>query len=430
MEYILVIANIILLFSGILYTGIIVERLIYFKYEVNLYASLIIGLSIIYSIALLGIKLSNIIIYIYIINLYGIIKYYKIVIKIKLNKYLVLISVPIMIAITFQMVWYWDAVVNWFFHAKVIAYADMYSWEIYTDPFPAHGEYPKLLPILAALVSKITSVYNEALPKSSLLYLLMGVLIGFNEVKYFNNNEKIFIYFLLLALMGIHSFSGYLDGWLSIYTSLSCLFLINYYKDNNERDMINLICSLCFLPMMKNEGLAILITFLLILCTNNYRQLKENIINRCGLAFIILIPTFIWTYIKIETNSTLFRSSMFDRIFENITYDVNLLLIYYFIIYSNLIYVIWYPILLWILLKYNKITVQKYLWLPIKLSCVYMFIQIAVYFILVGQNPSSLLHFLEFGVRRTTMPVMMMIFLFNIASLKELNVFTNIFKKV
>ena len=85
-----------------------------------------------------------------------------------------------------------------------------------------------MLPFLSALVSEITYVHNEALPKSSMLYLLFGVLLGFSEVNFFNSKEKRFIFFILFGLMGIHSFSGYLDGWLSIYATLCCLFMINF----------------------------------------------------------------------------------------------------------------------------------------------------------------------------------------------------------
>ena len=429
MEFILVIAKITILLTGILFQGIIVERIIHRKQDNNLFVSFIIGVTIIYSIALLGFRLSNIIIYIYIINLVGFVKYRKILMKLRIDKYILLISLPMVIAITFQMIWYWDAVVNWFFHAKVIAHADMFSIEMYSEmnPKPAHTGYPKLLPIIAALISNITSVYNEALPKSSLLYLLLGVFLGFNEVKYFNRLEKNIIYFILISLMGIHSYSGYLDGWLSIYTSLCCLFLISYNKSNNERDMTNLICSLCFLPMLKNEGLAILITFIIVMCINNYSQIRYNIINRLILAFIILTPSLIWSYNKSGSEHGIFNDLSINKILEIELFNYHISILYYFIIFSNLIYVIWCPILLWILLKLFKIKVNNYIWLPIKLSFIYLLFQITVYFILTGQEASSLQHFLEYGVRRTTMPIMMMIFIFNYISLKELKVINNIF---
>ena len=76
------------------------------------------------------------------------------------------------------MIWYWDAVVMWFFHAKVIAYANKFAYEIYTYPTPPMPNYPKLLPIMAALVSEITGVYNEALPKTALVFLMFGIILG------------------------------------------------------------------------------------------------------------------------------------------------------------------------------------------------------------------------------------------------------------
>ena len=143
--------------------------------------------------ALLGLKLSNIIIYIYAVNLIGFYKYYKIIFKIRINKHIFIISLPVIIVICFQMIWYWDAAVMWFFHAKVIANAHEFGNWIYSYPTPPFPNYPKLLPIMAALVSEITGVYNEALPKTALAFLMFGIILGLNEVKYFNNKEKIFI---------------------------------------------------------------------------------------------------------------------------------------------------------------------------------------------------------------------------------------------
>ena len=77
MEFILVIAKILILLSGIMFTGIIAERFILHKYEANLYVSFILGISIIYGMALLGLKLSNIIIYIYAVNLIRFYKYFS-----------------------------------------------------------------------------------------------------------------------------------------------------------------------------------------------------------------------------------------------------------------------------------------------------------------------------------------------------------------
>ena len=422
MEFILVTAKITILLSGIMFTGIIVERLILNKYEANLYASFIIGVSIIYSFALLGIKLSNIVIFIYTINLIGFYKFRKILFKINIDKYLLLISLPIMIAISFQMVWYWDAVVNWFFHAKAIAYASKFSMAniyqfpadqiklydkipdllqsnpllsgIYGNP-AAHWGYPKMLPFLSALVSEITYVHNEALPKSSMLYLLFGVILGFSEVNYFNDKEKRFIFFILFGLMGIHSFSGYLDGWLSIYATLCCLFMINFKKGMQERDIINCICSLCFLPMMKNEGLVLVLVLLLILALGNIKFLIsiDNLGNKIKIIMLVLLPTIIWTFFKFGiTNSShklglvnsrsrslynMFGESMIDRLHHRLVFEIDNI-IYYLLIFSNLIYPLIFVLFVLLLLKSNKIKINNYVWIPVKISIIYLSLLIII----------------------------------------------------
>ena len=462
MEFILVTAKITILLSGIMFTGIIVERSILHKYEANLYASFIIGVSIIYSFALLGLKLSNIVIFIYAINLIGFYKFRKILFKINIDKYLLLISLPIMIAISFQMVWYWDAVVNWFFHAKVIAYASKFSMAniyqfpadqiilydkipdllqsnpllsgIYGNP-AAHWGYPKMLPFLSALVSEITSVHNEALPKSSMLYLLFGVLLGFSEVNYFNSKEKRFIFFILFGLMGIHSFSGYLDGWLSIYTTLCCLFMINFKKGMQERDIINCICSLCFLPMMKNEGLVLALVLLLILALGNIKFLIsiDNLVNKIEIIMLVLLPTIIWTFFKFKlgiVNSrsrslyNMFGESMIDRLHQRLVFEIDNI-IYYILIYSNLIYPLIFVIFVIYLLKSNKIKFNNYVWIPVKISIIYLSILIIIY--LIGESDMTI--FLRDGIRRTTMPIMMMLYIFSFMVLKELKIYDNLIKR-
>ena len=431
MEFILVTAKIAILLSGIMFTGIIVERSILHKYEANLYASFIIGVSIIYSFALLGLKLSNIVIFIYVINLIGFYKFRKILFKINIDKYLLLISLPIMIAISFQMVWYWDAVVNWFFHAKVIAYAkesDALLSAIFSSP-AANPYYPKMLPYLSALVSEITSVHNEALPKSSMLYLLFGVLLGFSEVNYFNSKEKRFIFFILFGLMGIHSFSGYLDGWLSIYTTLCCLFMINFKKGMQERDIINCICSLCFLPMMKDEGLALASVLLLILALGNINYLIsiDNLGNKIKITTLVLLPTIIWTFFKFKlgiVNSrsrslfNMFGESMIDRLHHRLVFEIDNI-IYYILIYSNLIYPLIFVLFVLLLLKSNKIKINNYVWIPVKISIIYLSLLIIIYL----TEEADIIVFLRDGIRRTSMPIIMMLYIFSFMVLKELKIY-------
>ena len=426
MEFILVIAKILILFTGVFFSGVFIERLILNRFEVNLFASYILGVSFLHVLVLLGLQLSTSLIIILIIGLIGLIKYYNILGAIHIDKWLFLLSSPIIIAVSFQMIWYWDAVVMWFFHAKVIAYANVFSMNIYTEPTPAHPEYPKLLPILSALVSKITSVWNESLPKTSILYLMFGVFIGFSKVHYFSKKEKRVIYFMLLGLMGIHSYSGYLDGWLSIYSALCCLFIINYKKHEQEIDLVNSICALCFLPMLKNEGLALALILFAVLIFGNFNKLFENFIYKIELLFLILLPTIIWAIIKYKYNTSyfIFDETMIDRLYFRLTSEMDTI-IYYFIIFSNLIYFIIFPVFIYLLSKLNKIVIGGYVWIPVQISISYLILLICVFLV----DRSGLVHFLEFGVRRVTMPIMMFLFIFNLMVLKELKIYDNLIKK-
>ncbi len=329
------------------------------------------------------------------------------------------------------MIWYWDAVVMWFFHAKVIAFANEFSIKIYdSPPYPAFIGYPKMLPVFAALISEITGVYNEALPKSVLSCFLFGVMLGMIEVKYFTSKEKIFIYFILLSLMGIHSYSGYMDGWLAIYTTICSIFLVNLKKDNCERDASNAICTIGLLPMMKLEGTVISIVLLLFLVIGNYKLVRDNISYLISLAVIFFTPSLTWVIIKAFNDfhyPNPHHHGMIERLLYRLMHDFDII-IYYHLVYTNLIYILIMTIFICAINFYNKkiFILNSYVWIPLGISLIYLILVIGISLI----DNSNLTTALEVVPRRITLPIMMMIFVFNLIILKEKRLLIGItFKK-
>ena len=98
--------------------------------------------------------------------------------------------------------------------------------------------------------------------------------------------------------MGIHAYSGYMDGWLAIYTAMCCMFLVNLKKENNERDAANVICTIGILPMLKLEGQVIAVVLLLFLLIGNYKLLINNHKHLLILLTISVTPNVIWLYDK------------------------------------------------------------------------------------------------------------------------------------
>ena len=82
------------------------------------------------------------------------------------------------------------------------------------------------------------------------------------------------------------------------------------------------------------------------------------------------------------------------------------------------------PLFILILIKLNVVSLNNYVWLPLKISTIYLICVMGIFL----TNHASLSSMLEFTTRRITMPIMMMLFIFNLMILKELNVFYKVFE--
>ena len=118
-----------------------------------------------------------------------------------------------------------------------------------------------------------------------------------------------------------------------------------------------------------------------------------------------------------------FGESMIDRLHHRLVFEIDNI-IYYFLIFSNLIYPLIFVLFVIYLLKSNKIKINNYVWIPVKISIIYLSLLIITFLI----SESNLIDFLKFGVRRVTMPIIMMLYIFSFMVLKEMKIYDNLIK--
>ena len=143
---------------------------------------------------------------------------------------------------------------------------------------------------------------------------------------------------------------------------------------------------------------------------------------------LVLLPSIIWTFIKyklnISSSATLIPGElMIERLYHRIVFEMDKF-IYYFLIFSNLIYPLIFVLFVIFLLKSNKIIMNNYVWIPVKISIIYL----SLLFIICFFANEGLDNFLPFTIRRLTMPIMIMLFIFNFMVIKELKIFDNMTK--
>lgn len=206
----------------------------------------------------------------------------------------------------------WDTRSIWFFHAKMIYAAGTFGqaagWQ---NPavFFSHPDYPNLVPVLAAQVTYMAGLWNEYIPKLSLVFMLVPAVLWLLT---FARRSFSFIVLLLLVLFSFNAFfwNGMIDGYLALYFSIAMLLLGRYVGSSQSIDLISSAGCLMLLLYIKNEGaLAALIGFCLIvpffLWKNKSYLTKEIFIKswKYLLAGILaVLPFVLWSLYKHHWN--------------------------------------------------------------------------------------------------------------------------------
>jgi len=202
----------------------------------------------------------------------------------------------------------YDARTIWFFHSKMIYYAETIGLEAgWQNPFInfSHRDYPNLVPGIASQISIVAGYWNEYLPKLSIyLVLIPGIMWIFSFAK------NIFSFLALLAFIPFSFapwlWNGYMDGLLAFFFCIALLMIGEYFRTLKPFYLTSALACLILMMNIKNEGVLALLSLLLGLVISLLfvkQQVKPHELFKnywktiVGLVMLI-IPFFIWSFYK------------------------------------------------------------------------------------------------------------------------------------
>lgn len=151
----------------------------------------------------------------------------------------------------------WDARSIWFFHGKMIFYADGFRLDpAWLNPLISfsHVDYPKGLPVIAAEVAKLAGFWNEYLPKGALAVIAAPALAGLMS---FGGGRRMALLAVLALLPGAMLWNGMMDGYLALYALLAALRLVEWASEGDEEALASALASIGVMAVLKNEGLVL-----------------------------------------------------------------------------------------------------------------------------------------------------------------------------
>lgn len=194
----------------------------------------------------------------------------------------------------------WDARSIWFFHGKRMFYDGLIALRL--DGYPGwddHPDYPDLIPALGASIARAAGVWNELLPKVSLLLaLLPPVLVLLARCE--RIGIRLFLFGLLLFLTRTKLFSGAVDAHLALYATAELVLLSECFRKPGEAtSLLSLALQTVLLACMaslKNEGLvmAMLCSAPLVFLLFKQKSDWSVLVKVLGITLLVWSPILIW----------------------------------------------------------------------------------------------------------------------------------------
>ena len=173
-----------------------------------------------------------------------------------------------------------DAKEIWFFHAKMIFYAQGINQQAgFADPAVlfSHPDYPKLLPAIGSAVARINGAWNDHLPKFSVALMLLPAFAFISDLL-FQRRYLFSLVYLGLVISGGGSllYSGYVDPILSANAGLMALALFFAVEDGDAL-LIGLAVMTASLTLnLKSEGFPLMFLTLLPMLWAIYGKVKRD----------------------------------------------------------------------------------------------------------------------------------------------------------
>jgi hypothetical protein len=142
----------------------------------------------------------------------------------------------------------WDARFIWMFHGKRIFYDGSLYGQLDGYANWSHNDYPNLVPGLAASLARAVGHWNEIIPRTSVLFVLVPVIL----VAALTWEQRGVVFAWLAAVIAVaqgNLLNGYVDVYVGLYFGLGLVLLLSTQP--------KWLWSLVVLSLMliKNEGL-------------------------------------------------------------------------------------------------------------------------------------------------------------------------------
>jgi hypothetical protein len=210
----------------------------------------------------------------------------------------------------------WDARSVWFFHAKMIWVANALRLSSgFGDPTIAFSSpaYPHLVPALAAQLAALKGLWNEFIPKTALLVMLVPVTAWIASLR----TPRLSYLTLLLLAVAFDGWlsNGYMDAYLILYAGLAVLFVGRHLAGGGDLNLYSGLAAAGIALGIKNEGMLFgACLAAAVVCTPAGRAGIARTIRRLprdrqlpAALVTALLPTVLWT---IEKNLWAIKSEL------------------------------------------------------------------------------------------------------------------------
>ena len=244
------------------------------------------------------------------------------------NKYLTIFIISIVLINLGTPTISWDARSIWIFKAKQIFFENSILHTKYNYAPFSNLQYPNIVPAFSAGFVKLIGHWNEIFPKLGNTFFLIPGFLLFS--RFFRNNYLLILLIFTTFVLGKLLIDGTLDGILSIYF-VSCMlifFKIKYLNYNNY-DYILLLGFCIILPLLKLEGIFLLLSIVGSTLIVFFYKKKFNVFLIL-ITIISFIPITLWhlfsfkVLINVTENQNIFN---YINFFENILLYENYYLI-------------------------------------------------------------------------------------------------------
>jgi hypothetical protein len=310
----------------------------------------------------------------------------------------------------------WDARSIWLFHGKRIFFDGTLYAQLDNYLPSSHNDYPVLFSAFAATLAMAVGFWNEVFPKSAAIFFLIPPLLIL--VKAFSNTTLFLLFNIgLLKICGELLFNGYLDAILALYTCASVFLLMPTVLDTINMDVKGkwiytfLTGSfLIVLPLLKNEGLVILLCISVATLAFKSSLTKKSYIYALLASLLIYFLSWKIPLLQASLQNDMSVPGGLSRALNRIS-DVDSL----HLIASDILKDTWLYLALMVVSLYAmKIKFSKFE-IPVAFLFLYLGALLAVYFM----TPHDLSWHLGLSINRTLMPVNLLMLGITILALKK-----------